>query len=209
MEHGAIDFGTAHAMIAATAGTDCAAIVRVPENEPALVKHALDLRAEDIFLPLIRTVEDAERAVASMRYPPQGTRGFGPFIAQSRWQSSLPTFRADTEAHLITVLLIETRDAVENIEAICAVVGIDLLVTAMFDLATHMGNVREFDHPEVKDALRQMEAAAFAAGIPLASNALTEEMAHGLFSRGYRGVAGFDLLWLREKTAAFKSWTVT
>lgn len=207
MEHGAVDFGTAHAMIAATAGTECAAIVRVAENDPTLVKRALDMGAEGVCFPLIRTAEDAERAVASMRYPPRGSRGFGPFIAQSRWQSSLPTFRADTEEHLITVLLIETRDAVENIEAICAVEGIDLLVTAMFDLTTDMGHMGEFDHPEVKEALRKVEAAAFKAGIPLSSNALNEEMARDLFDRGYRGLAGFDLLWLREKTMAFKSWT--
>ncbi|NJN05597.1 MAG: hypothetical protein HC814_03280 [Rhodobacteraceae bacterium] len=63
MEHGAVDHGTAHAMIAATAGTDCAAIVRVSRNDPAEVKRVLDLGAEGICFPLIRTAEDAAAAV--------------------------------------------------------------------------------------------------------------------------------------------------
>ena len=209
MEHGAVDYGTAHAMIAATAGTDCAAIVRIAENDPAQAKRVLDLGAEGVCFPLIRTAEDAARAVAAMRYPPRGVRGFGPFIAQSRWQSSLPSFREDCEDHLICVLLIETREAVENIEAICAVEGVDLLVTAMFDLTTDLGHMGDFNHPDVIDARMSIEKAAFTAGIPLSSNALSEEMALDLFQRGYRGIAGFDLLWLREKTAAFKSWTKT
>ncbi|NJN05596.1 MAG: hypothetical protein HC814_03275 [Rhodobacteraceae bacterium] len=142
-----------------------------------------------------------------MRYPPRGIRGFGPFIAQSRWQSSLPAFRDDTEDHLVCILLIETREAVENIDAICAVEGVDMLVTAMFDLTTDLGRMGEFDHPDVIEARTKIETAASAAGVPLGSNALNEDMARDLFQRGYRGVAGFDLLWLRERTAAFKGWT--
>ncbi len=207
MEHGAVDYASAHAMIAATAGTDCAPLVRIAENDPAQVKRALDLGAEGICFPLIRTAEDAQRAVSAMRYPPDGVRGFGPFIAQSRWQTDLPNIRADTEGKLVTMLLIETREAVENIDAICAVDGIDLMVTAMFDLSTDLGHMGQFDHPEVQSAVARVEKAAMAAGIPLGSNALNEEMAQALFARGYRAIAGFDVLWLRAKCAEFKGWT--
>ena len=68
LEHGAIDYATAHAMIAATAGTSCAPLVRVTENDAAQVKRVLDLGAEGIVFPLIRSAEDAVRAVASLRY---------------------------------------------------------------------------------------------------------------------------------------------
>ena len=207
LEHGAIDYSSAHAMIAATAGTHCAPIVRVAENDPTLVKRALDLGAEGICFPLIRTADDARRAVASMRYPPHGTRGFGPFIAQSRWQTEMPRMREDTEDLLITMLLIETRDAVDNIEEICAVEGIDVLVTAMFDLTTDFGVMGQFDHPEVQAAVAKVEQAALGAGIPMGSNALNAQMAGSLFARGYRVIAGFDALWLRAKTIEFQSWT--
>lgn len=209
MEHGAVDHASAHAMIAATAGTRCAPIVRVPEIDAAVVKRVLDLGAEGICFPLVRTAEDARLAVSCMRYPPRGVRGFGAFIAQSRWQTDLPSFRDATEDRLITVLLIETRDAVQNIDEICAVEGIDLLVVAMFDLSTDLGHMGEFDHPVVRAAVGRIEAAANAAGLPLGGNALSREMADGLFERGYRAIAGFDLLWLRAKTAEIKGWTET
>lgn len=207
LEHGAVDYGSAHAMIAATAGTDCAPLVRVAENDPAQVKRALDLGAEGICFPLIRTAEDARQAVSAMRYPPRGQRGFGPFIAQSRWQTEMPNMRAATEDALVTMILIETRDAVDNIDEICAVEGIDILVTAMFDLSTDLGHMGAFDHPEVQAAVQKIEKAAVKAGLPLGSNALNADMAADLFARGYRAIAGFDVLWLRAKCAEFKNWT--
>lgn len=75
LEHGAVDYASAHAMIAATAGTACAPMIRVTASEPTLVKRALDLGAEGIMFPLIASAKDARAAVASLRYPPAGTRG--------------------------------------------------------------------------------------------------------------------------------------
>lgn len=115
--------------------------------------------------------------------------------------------REATEDRLITMILIETRDAIENIDEICAVDGIDLMVTAMFDLSTDLGHMGQFDHPEVQAAVEKVEKAAAAAGLPLGSNALDADMAENLFARGYRAIAGFDVLWLRAKCAEFKSWT--
>ena len=207
LEHGAVDYGSAHAMIAATAGTECAPLVRVAENDEAQVKRALDLGAEGIVFPLIRDAKDAEKAVASLRYPPRGTRGFGPFIAQSRWQSSMPTYQRDIEDKLICCLLIETVEAVDNIEEICAVEGIDILVLAAFDLTTSLGISGQFDHPDFVAAQQTIEKAAFASGIALAGNALAAEQAQTLLQRGYRMVAGFDVLWLRQKSQELQSWT--
>jgi 4-hydroxy-2-oxoheptanedioate aldolase len=207
MEHGAVDHASAHAMIAATKGTSCAALVRVAENDPAQVKRVLDLGAEGIVFPMIRTAEDARRAVASLRYPPRGNRGFGPFIAQSQWDATLPTYADIAEDKLVCCLLVETRDSVENIDEICAVDGIDLLVPAVFDLSTDLGVMGQLDHPVLLAAMARIEAAARAAGLPLGNVALTRAQAEGLFDRGYRVVAGFDLLWLREKTAEAQAWT--
>lgn len=68
-----------------------------------------------------------------LRYPPDGVRGFGPFIAQSRWDTSLPEYAAKMQDNLVCVLLIETGEAVENIEEICKVPGTDVIVPAQFD----------------------------------------------------------------------------
>lgn len=207
LEHGAVDYGSAHAMIAATAGTDCAPVVRIAENSEAQVKRVLDLGAEGIVFPLIKTAQDAEKAVASMRYPPRGTRGFGPFIAQSRWKSSIPTYQSDIEDELVCCLLIETVEAVKNIEEICAVEGVDSLVLAAFDLSTSLGVSGNFEHPAYQAAQTKVEQAVFASGIPLTGISLAKEQADALRGRGYRGIGGFDILWLREKSTELQSWT--
>lgn len=206
MEHGAVDYGTAHAMIATTAGTECAPLVRVAENDAAQVKRVLDLGAEGIVFPLIRTAHDAERAVASLRYPPRGTRGFGPFIAQSRWQTSLSHYQTDIENHLVCCLLIETAEAVENIDEICAVEGVDFIVLAGFDLSTSLGISGQFDHPDFQSAQARIEHAARDAALPLAGNALAPAQAAALVQRGYRVIAGFDILWLRQKAVELQGW---
>lgn len=207
LEHGAIDYAAAHAMIAATAGTDCAPLVRVTKTAPEDVKRVLDLGAEGIVFPLIRGAGDARAAVASLRYPPEGTRGFGPFLAQSRWGTDLAGYRAATEAHLVCGLLVETRDAVADIDAICAVRGVDFVVPAQFDLSTDLGVPGQFDHPDFVDAIAEVERAATAAGLPLGNVGLARAQAEALFERGYRLIAGFDVLWLRAMAAEAQSWT--
>lgn len=77
-EHGAVGPESLHAMVAATAGTCCAPLVRVPRRDEAWVNPALDLGAEGVVFPLVRTAEDAAECVALTRYPPRGRRGWGP-----------------------------------------------------------------------------------------------------------------------------------
>ncbi len=206
MEHGAIDHGSAHAMIAATSGTQCAPLVRVAQNAEVDVKRALDLGAQGIVFPLVRTADDAQRAVASLRYPPHGTRGFGPFIAHSHARVSLPDYLSKIDGTLSCCLLIETREGVENIDQILAVPGIDLVVPAQFDLSTDLGISGQFDHPDFVAAVAKVEKAANDAGIPLGNVALSAEQAEGLKARGYRVIAGFDLLWLRAKATEAQIW---
>ena len=207
LEHGAVDYGSAHAMIAATQGFDCAPLVRIAQTSEAEVKRALDIGAEGIVFPLIRSAEDAKRAVASLRYPPEGTRGFGPFLAHSRWGVPLPRYKDEVAPEMVCCLLIETREGVENIDEILAVDGIDLIVPAQFDLSTDLGISGQFDHPEFRAAVEKVETAAKAAGVPLLQACLSAEQAADLFARGYRGICGFDVLSLKGAAATMASWT--
>lgn len=206
LEHGAIDYASAHAMIAATRGYDCAALVRVAKNDATHVKRALDLGAQGIMFPLIETAEDARRAVASLRYPPNGTRSFGPFIAHSHAGVPLLDYARKVDGTFFCCLLAETATAVENIGEICAVPGIDLIVPAQFDLSTSLGIPGDFSNPRFQEAVRTIEQAANAAGIPLGNAALAREQAEALFARGYRVIAGFDILSLKAKAAETKLW---
>ena len=129
-EHGAVGPENLHAMIAATAGTRCAPLVRVPMRDEAWVKPALDLGAEGIMFPLVGNAEDAADCVALTRYPPRGRRRWGPFVAHARWGVGLFGYLPQRGEEVVCMLLIETRAAVENIEAICRVEGIDGMVVA-------------------------------------------------------------------------------
>lgn len=198
-EHAATNNETMHAMITATQGTDCAAMVRVIDHNPANVKLALDMGAEGIMFPLVNTAEEAAACVASMRYPPLGVRGWGAFVAHSRWSvpplDYLPTYGDKT----VCCILIETVSAVENIDAILAVEGVDMAFVAPFDLSTSLGIHGQFDHPDFRAAVARIEAAAMAAGIPLGGGpANTKEEIEALFERGYRVVGGFDILQLKR-----------
>jgi len=84
-EHGPIGPESVHAMVAATAGTECSPWVRVPSIDEPATKSALDAGAEGIMFPLITTAKSEAECVALTRYPPEGRRGFGPFVGHSRW----------------------------------------------------------------------------------------------------------------------------
>ena len=207
MEHGAVDYGSAHAMIAATQGFDCAPLVRISKIDAAEVKRALDVGAEGICFPLARTAEDVRHAIATLHYPPNGVRGFGPFISHSRWASaSMPAYAADMDERVFSMILIETAEAIENIEEICAVPGIDLIVLAGFDLSSAMGIPGQFDHPDFIAAQERLETAANAAGLPLSAVALRKEQADEYKSRGYRVLASFDVLFLKSGVSELRSW---
>ena len=196
-EHGPVGAETLHAMITATAGTSCAPLVRVPKCDEAWVKPALDLGAEGIFFPLVGTAEDAARCVALTRYPPRGQRGWGPFVAHARWGVGLFDYLPQRGDATVCMLLIETRAAVENIEAICQVEGLDGMVLGTFDLSTELGVSGRFDAPEMRDAVGHLERVILEAGIPLGAAAFSREQTRALLDRGYRlPVHGFDVLML-------------
>ena len=146
-EHGPIGREAMHAMIAATAGTACSTLVRVPAIDEAEVKAALDAGAEGIVYPLIRSTEDVQRCVAYLAYPPAGSRGRGPFAAHSRFGTSLPDYSSVVGANVTCCVLIETVEAVENIDAILEVAGLDFAVVAPFDLSSSLGVEGQFDAP--------------------------------------------------------------
>lgn len=205
-EHAPIGFETLHAMIAATQGTACAPLVRIPEIGETHVKRALDAGAEGICFPMIRTAADAERCVAALRYPPVGTRGWGPFVAHSRWGVPIFDYAAGPAREVICMLLLETRDAVANIEAICAVEGIDCVVIAPFDLSTELGVPGQLDHPTMREAVKRIEDAVLKAKIPLGGVGLTREASQAQVARGYRMIGGFDILWLKGAVSQSCAW---
>jgi 4-hydroxy-2-oxoheptanedioate aldolase len=206
-EHAPVGPETLHAMIAATAGTHCAPLVRVPRRDEAWVKPALDAGAEGICFPLVRTADDAAECVSLVRYPPRGRRGWGPFVAHSRWGVNLFEYLPKLGDETVCMLLIETRAAVDNIESICKVEGIDCMIIAPFDLSTELGVPCRFDAPEFQEAVATLERVILKAGVPLGGAAMTREQTRTILERGYRlPVHGFDVLMLSGLVRQTAEW---
>jgi len=165
MEHNALTLETVQAHIMATKGSDTAALVRVAWNDPVLIKPVLDIGADGIVAPLVRTVEDVELAVAACRYPPQGVRGFGPRrpIAYGRTGDADYCQRANAE--ILCIVQIEHIDAVNAIDEIVRVPGLTAIMVGANDLAGSMGHMGNPQDPEVQQAIETVVASARDAGV--------------------------------------------
>ena len=206
MEHGPIGIESVHAMIAVTAGTGAAPVVRVPWNVHWLAKPVLDAGAMGIIFPMIRSAADAEEAVRSVRYPPTGQRGFGPFYAPLRFGLTMQTYADPADEEILCILLIEHREAIDAVEEIVAVPGVDACLIAPFDLAMSYGYRDGPDHDEVRAAITQAEQAIVNSPVHLGGLALTGEIANAMIGRGYRMIlTGFDILLLQQGAAAILS----
>ncbi len=198
-EHGPIDIESLHAMIAATGGTSATPVVRVAWNQHWLVKPALDAGAMGIIFPMIRSAAEAEAAVRSVRYPPVGERGFGPFYAHMRFGVSMQDYADVADREVLCMALIEHRDAVDDIEAIAAVPGLDACLIAPFDLSMSYGHRDGADHDNVRAAIARVEEVLLPAPVHVGGLALDAPNARALIARGYRLiVTGFDVLFLQR-----------
>lgn len=206
-EHAPVGPESLHAMIASTAGTKCLPFVRVTKRDEAMVKLALDFGAAGIVFPLVNSAEEAADCVAMTKYPPHGRRGFGPFIAHSRWAIPFEEYFSKIGNTARCNILIETRAAIQNIEAICAVPGISVLTLASLDLSVDLGCPGRFDDPEFTQAVARFEKATDLAGVPKSTVALTKEQARAAAARGYSGVMlGFDILMLKSAAMTAIGW---
>ena len=201
MEHGPIDISSARQMIAATGGFPTAPIVRVPWNEHWLVKPVLDAGAMGVIFPTIRSAAEAERAAKSVRYAPAGVRGVGPFYAAPHFGLPVPEYIETADREILCILLIEHKDAVDDIENILKVPGVDICFIAPFDLAMSYGYRDGPEHDEVREAIARAEKAILASSMPLGGLALDNDVANAMIARGYRLIlTGFDTL-LLERSA--------
>ncbi|MBO6789326.1 MAG: hypothetical protein JJ894_02185 [Dinoroseobacter sp.] len=207
LEHAPTDPSALHAMICAAQGTDASVLVRPPNHDPGHVKLCLDMGAEGMLFPLVRTAEETAACVAACHYPPKGIRGWGAFVAHSRWDTAPMEYLPDYGDQIVAGFLIETVEAVENIDAILSVEGVDFAFIAPFDLSTSLGISGQFDRPEFCDAVATIEAAALAKGIPLGGGPVrTQAETKAFLEKGYRIVGAFDIFQLKGAAAQMASW---
>ncbi len=176
-EHGYMDpKDVQNAMIGARSGGACA-FVRVPWHDAVMAKPLLDLGADGIIFPMVSTPEMAAEMVAACRYPPVGTRGFGPFRATGYGSQSGSDYIQTNSCKVWVVPQIEHIDAVNNLDAILAVPGIDAIIVGVNDLSGSMGLLGQCNHPEVKKHLDTIAGKAKAANIPFGVSMIYDDEA--------------------------------
>jgi len=153
-------------VIMAFAGTPAVALIRVGWNDQTIIKTCLDLGFGGVLVPQVNTVEEARRAVAACRYPPEGTRGFGPRRA-SEYGRSMDAYVRLANRTILAGLQIESIRAVNDAEHILGVEGLDFAFLGPMDLAASLGRLETPEHPDVLQAMEHVIAVAAARQIPI------------------------------------------
>jgi len=152
MEHSVITIREAEELIRTIDLCGVVPLVRLSANDPVQIKRVMDAGAHGVIVPMVNSVVDAEQAVASVYYPPKGKRSFGLARAQgygNKFQHYLDRVSKET----IIIVQVEHIDAVNNLEAILAVEGVDGFMVGPYDLSGSLGVPGQFDHPLVKEAM--------------------------------------------------------
>ncbi len=189
LEHGAISLESAQQMIWASQGTAAVPLVRVPWHEPWLVKPLLDAGAMGVITPMVESAEQAATAVAALRYPPAGMRGYAPTLAPARWGLSVADYAAVADRALLAIVQIETAAAVQRIEQIVAVPGLDLVFVGLYDLSGSLGLLGQVEHPLVEAAAQRVLDAAQRAGVAAGTIALDPATRRRRLEQGFSFVA--------------------
>ncbi len=159
-EHGPGGEDTLLHQLHAASATPAFPVVRIAQNETPRFKRALDMGALGIMVPYVSTVAETKAAVLAMRYPPHGIRGVAKFNRGAGFGGDFDEYYAHAHERLLTVIQIETIEAVNNIEDIAAVDGADVLFVGPADLSYNMGIPDQLESPVFIDALKKVSAAA-------------------------------------------------
>lgn len=193
LEHSALDWPALRLLATTTEAAGAVPIARVPSARRADISRALDQGARGVMIPMVDTAAGAEEAVSYARYAPQGTRGVILGSAHDNYRTADPVeVLAEQNDRTLVIAQIETAAALENVEDIAAVAGIDALWLGQFDLTTSLGIPGRFDHPRYSVAVRRVTSAAArhgkAAGImPLAVEDTIEAARQGFRLLAYSG----------------------
>ena len=183
-EHSPNGLESVLAQLQAIHGYPVHTMVRPPVNDTVLIKQYLDLGVQNLLVPMVNSAAEAEAAVAATRYPPHGVRGVGSALARaSRW-NRIPDYLARASETVSVTVQIESTAAVEAVEEILAVEGVDAIFLGPSDLAASMGVLGQQEHPKVCAAVERCLAAAKAAGKPAGVNAFSPGTARHYLDKG-------------------------
>ena len=187
LQHGVIDYTAMVGMLQAISTTPTVPVVRVPWLEPGIVMKVLDAGAYGVICPMVNTREDALKLVAYTHYAPMGTRSFGPVRASL---VGGPDYAQHANTTIVAFAMIETAQALDNLDAILSVDGLDAIYIGPSDLSLALGCAPSFDdvEPKVAQAIDHILARAQAHGIQAGIHNGRPDVARARIAKGFRFV---------------------
>lgn len=186
-EHGAAGDDIVSATVAATGGYGVPTLVRAESGERIRIGRALDAGAAGVMIPRLTSADEVRAAIAHYYYPPRGDRGVATYNRANQWGSELSAL--DGAVHACAIIQIETLGALDEVDDIAGIDGVDSLFVGPLDLSYALGVPRQYDHPDFLAALDRVLAAADRAGIAAGILAPDAATARRYIDRGFRFLA--------------------
>jgi 4-hydroxy-2-oxoheptanedioate aldolase len=168
-EHAPNDIRSMAAQLAVLEASGASTVIRLPDDDPAKIKQALDIGAQTLLIPMVESAAQAERIYCATRYPPLGFRGVGSALARASKFAAIPDYLTTADDQICVLAQVESRAGLEALDAILAIDGIDGVFIGPADLAADMGHIGKPAQPAVKDAvldaLRRIRATGRIAGV--------------------------------------------
>lgn len=193
-EHGPLEPGDLRALLTAAGETPC--LVRVPAIDQVPIKKALDLGAAGVIVPQVNSAEDAAKVVSWCRYPPVGSRGVGLGRAHG-YGKTFQEYVERANDDVLVVVQAEHKDAVDSIEGLVRVPGVDCVFLGPYDLSASYGKTGQLDDPEIVAAIARVESVCKSNNMPLGFFGLNAEAVQPYIERGFSLIcAGLDTVML-------------
>lgn len=174
MQHIAITLETLQRTLIALQPTTTSVLVRPPSNDPVVIGQVLDAGADGVIVPMVNTADDARRAVGAVRYPPEGTRSWGPRRA-ARLHGGPEEYARDADDNAVVITQVETEEAVKNLDDILSVPGLTGVMIGPADLAISLGYMHDRTNQRVLDTAQGVLDRCLQRGVPFGFFAATVE----------------------------------
>jgi 2-dehydro-3-deoxyglucarate aldolase len=199
-EHTPIEPADVHALLQAAGSVPC--LIRLQSSEPPAIAKALDVGAAGIIVPQVNSADQARRIVDAAKYAPVGSRGRGLARAHG-YGTKLAEYAATANDTVVVVVQAEHADAIQRIDEITSVEGLDGVLVGPYDLASSLGHPGDVEHPDVLAAIARVRDACRSHGLPAGILGITPQIVRQYIDQGFTLViAGIDVLMLGDAARA-------
>ena len=186
LEHAPGDFANLQLQLQAMSGSDVVPFARAPWNDEVAIKRILDTGVMGVLVPYVNTRSEAEAAVAACKYPPTGVRGVAGSPRAAGYTGNVSDYLASANDEIIVMVAVETTEAVNNLDEILSVRGLDGIFVGPMDLASSMGHLGDPGHPEAQAQIAAIEEKVLESDKFLGTVATTTDKAIECLERGYQ-----------------------